>query len=520
MKKVLLVCHDSDFSRAIRMSLSQMLSELPEGNRITPVDNYEEARAHLGEDWDVVVTQLHIPKSLSEPVNQEEQWGLELLKRIDEQGRPIASLLIAPRTAWSAISRITGIIGVLYRCALVFEGPSFGSDLVDRIKEYFASPEAAEKFTQRRRKTLEIDIDLFANAHARAYRINGIGFGYRADGFLQIDDDTLEDLCEVSHVVGEADTWQSMLRVVGNQLKKQLFLQEKNGQFRSDVAIGLERAGGRLDATHVRFNVVREFYPVAVEAILYPESDDFWMLQAPIYRRLAGQRGVGTLFERRARCNGQPLNCLIIEANAEGEVDELQDRKGDVLYLEHLNSVTDECEDLKALLEQNRKELCIDRIELLRQEDCDEPFSDCIRKVIAEREWHIVHYGGHSHYDNRDDSRDGVGYVFFQNGDTIQKVTLTEFSNWLFKTSFVYLSSCESSNADFVFQMARNRIPAVVGFRWDIEDHLAAEHSRRFYEHLISNRCLAQAFLKARQDMHRDYESQRIWAAPMLVKQV
>ncbi len=77
--------------------------------------------------------------------------------------------------------------------------------------------------------------------------------------------------------------------------------------------------------------------------------------------------------------------------------------------------------------------------------------------------------------------------------------------------------------ADLVFQLAKNNVPAVMGFRWDIEDDKALEFTKSFYEHLFNDDrsldSLEYAFLEARQEMHSEYESNRIWASPMLVMQ-
>ncbi|NIO06181.1 MAG: hypothetical protein GTN74_16725 [Proteobacteria bacterium] len=83
------------------------------------------------------------------------------------------------------------------------------------------------------------------------------------------------------------------------------------------------------------------------------------------------------------------------------------------------------------------------------------------------------------------------------------------------------MSSCRSSEEDFVFALASQNIPAIVGFRWDIEDKLAEEYTRFFYDHLVGgNKSLEYAFLESRKRMHEAHKKNKIWAAPMLVMQL
>ena len=71
-----------------------------------------------------------------------------------------------------------------------------------------------------------------------------------------------------------------------------------------------------------------------------------------------------------------------------------------------------------------------------------------------------------------------------------------------------------------MFELARQKIPAIIGFRWDIIDDQAAEHARIFYKYLFKEKSLEYAFLKTRTDMYNRDDKHRIWAAPILIMQV
>ena len=64
-----------------------------------------------------------------------------------------------------------------------------------------------------------------------------------------------------------------------------------------------------------------------------------------------------------------------------------------------------------------------------------------------------------------------------------------------------------------------NSIPAILGFRWDLDDEHAVHHAAAFYEELTSSGILEDAFVKARNALFCRHETNRIWASPVLVLQ-
>lgn len=523
MNRILLVCHEIEFSREVRQFLTTVCDAEGQESLVVLSDNFEEAQRHLDDDsLDLVVAHLHIPNSLSAPVDEEAQYGLELLKWIHEQGLSIPSVLIAPEAAATIIHKLSMEIHALPQSLLVFEGPKLWTELSKNVVRNLVNDGDNGASAQSRRLQIEVEL---GGPMGGKYQVTGVGFSYVRQGPINIDNHALDRLRILSDHVGKAEErqWQETLRLVGEDLRRELF-ERRNSDFRSALARGLGEAGLSLDGTELRFNVQREFYPVALEAVLDPDTRNYWMLEAPIYRNLpeAGQT-VAPLFE--TNYDDEPSNCLIIDANAHGEVQGFGESGSESIALDYLDSVSQECGDLEDFLNDNRKKLNLGEIRLLRADDVNGPYSEYVQAVIKEGVtygrnkggWKLCHYGGHSYYDAVRE----CGYIFFQNyhDGAIQKVPLNEFSRWLLRTSFVYLSSCESSSADFVFEMAQHQVPAVLGFRWAISDQLATQHARHFYESLVDDRCLERAFLRTRQKMYCDYERERIWAAPILIKQ-
>jgi len=141
-----------------------------------------------------------------------------------------------------------------------------------------------------------------------------------------------------------------------------------------------------------------------------------------------------------------------------------------------------------------------------------------VKEQLESRDWTIVHYAGHSYCES-----DGkTGYVFFPGASegSIEAVELKRFSDALRRATFTYFSSCDSGAGPFVFELAGRRVSSILGFRWEIGDDLASEFAKEFYQTLFEKHSLEQAFLKARQQMHDAHPDDRIWAAPILIKQI
>jgi hypothetical protein len=281
--------------------------------------------------------------------------------------------------------------------------------------------------------------------------------------------------------------------------------------------------------------IERDYHPVALEALLEPDypvafnamppsnvnpDDRFWMLTAPMTRKLTVQGQVGPLFgDDETRF--EPINCLIIEADVEGWVPGAG-------YLPKLSNVRDEADFLEQRLrrEQGQSGGRVAHVKRINLHTLSSGVS--FRQHVEETlkggpVWHLVHFAGHSYYD--EESKEGS--VFFpgaalddDSGRDIEQVDIDEFAMWLDHTRFVYLSSCRNSEDHIGFDLARHGVPALVSFRWNIEDDKASEYARTFYEALLEEPpSLEQTFMKARHEMHERYRENRIWAALMLILQ-
>ena len=128
----------------------------------------------------------------------------------------------------------------------------------------------------------------------------------------------------------------------------------------------------------------------------------------------------------------------------------------------------------------------------------------------------MVHFAGHSFWDEKTGSA-----IIFLPGETNPQVVGIEPLAVLLRsarTRLVYLSSCKSSGCGV--ELARKQIPAIVGYRWNVDDELSAEHAKVFYKNLFEYPdSLEIALLRTRVQMHKDHRDNPIWASSILIKQ-
>jgi CHAT domain len=98
-------------------------------------------------------------------------------------------------------------------------------------------------------------------------------------------------------------------------------------------------------------------------------------------------------------------------------------------------------------------------------------------------------------------------------------VPVEDLAPLLANSRFVYLSSCDSASAKFVFRLANHGIPSLLGFRVKIRDSLAEEHATEFYGHLFRTRSLEDAFPATRRHFFQTKPESRVWAQVLLIQQ-
>jgi hypothetical protein len=528
-KQVLVAITDRDWNDEV----SDWLKALPDigGSLIVNSERSEQdaskrlKRSPLNA-YQLIVTEIGIAADRKTPRNDKDRRGLELLKSLNSLPYHIPSILIAPKVD----NELVYTTHELYRCFLVEPDATMFERCAKYVQQAFdlSSLGSVDEVV---RITFELDPD---RGLGFGYRIEGIGFSYSDRGVIEIDKAVIEDLLQRSASAREIKNypnWENHLRALGRILVQKLLLDTLDLQAAYWSIVGNRRV-------EICFDVARSMHPVILEALIEPksllkqrgspEAGEFWMLKASIYRRLRNERPTDMypLFQGSPRSNySRQINCLIIQADVEGSAPAVRGADGRPLSLPALPHVREEAEMLEKYLEDLKKlrpDLCIGEVCRIRLDKLapDQNFRDYVERTlnIPDQPWHLVHYAGHCHYDDEA----GKGYLFFPGSAFIEEVDLSTFSSWLCRSQFVFLSACNTSEEQVVFELANNHVPAALGFRWEIEDDLAFEYTRAFYEELFKTKSLEYAFLRTRNRMRKvaAWSKKRFWAAPLLILQL
>ena len=316
----------------------------------------------------------------------------------------------------------------------------------------------------------------------------------------------------------EQPDWEELLRQLGADLRDELFMHPPNLDFRDEYTRARTLTGLPEDAVRIRFVISeREQHTFPLEAILTRQKDVYWMLQAPLFRTVVKKYPKAKPLFEDPLDRRYPINCLLISADTCGTVDKVQ------RTFPRIRRTTEECNTIREKLERERQVLNVGRIRVLSNDEPKEentPYWENLQRILRDDTWHLVHFAGHSYYDER--QRYGCILLPERFSQTPEPIEASAFASAFGDTpQFVYLNSCESSADEFVFELATIGIPAVAGFRWGVTEDSAFEYAMSFYGHLLKERCLEVAFWKARKETHDNSpcDHNLIWAAAMLIIQ-
>jgi CheY-like chemotaxis protein len=521
--RILVVIHDREMRNYVCELLDEYFEEQRTSNFVVDTaKNVKEARKRTdGTAYRAIVIHLHLAKDRKSALVEEDMLGLDFLRRFKENGNQTPSIFLTPVGTNELLSKINVLT---FTSPLIIGEEDWEDKIIEEvqraIKTRMASGSPINETPQLPKKaTGKVNLDIFVDDQKKNWMMvaNGVGdiicdntphvVSFNIDlKRVKVADEAIYKLRE------DHPHWEQGLQEIGKDLVEEIM---KNDPETMRFYETLKGQAGGSENFKICFSMDENNFALPVEAILEPdfqELDDFWMLKAPICRRVMKvkpQEYRWPLFEdERQGAEHQPINCLIIEADVDGYNEKIDDE------LKHLVNVKTEANVLKELLLKNQAAFNIDQIK--RLPDKDDPCTSAkVEEILTSgQRWDLVHYAGHSYHNDN-------GYVFFPDTPTFQEVEIEKFALWLrdAKTRLIYLSSCESSKVKFVHKLAKTGVPSVLGFRWDIDDQKAAEHAEIFYEQLFAERSLEYAFLKTRQKVHENNPEHIIWAAPVLVMQ-
>jgi CHAT domain-containing protein len=135
--------------------------------------------------------------------------------------------------------------------------------------------------------------------------------------------------------------------------------------------------------------------------------------------------------------------------------------------------------------------------------------------------WSLVHFCGHSGV-HPDETRDEA-YVYVPSQDPLydaEGIDIRRFARLLPQVRFLYLSSCRSADRGFVYELARQQVPAILGFRWALNDDTAVAFADAFYDNLFTGdeaQDLVSAFKVSQERTHETRQQDNTWASAMLM---
>ncbi|MFC1604290.1 CHAT domain-containing protein [Planctomycetota bacterium] len=511
-----------DQAETICLELSQKLQKKGQVPLLDQVWNEAEALQRCKDSpkhYDLMITSLDIPANRKIPLKSAEQRGIALIKSMRKNKIGIPCILLAEYKD----EQLDAAIGKCKPCRVVETGVGnwesefiikCQASLLEKAEQDKHQDKPKEKVTRVIPETREenrgiVEIKLQIDKNRFEYSIVGKTLNINLKP-LRIDPVKLDDLRNRSDNISFVPNWEKELHGIGYELYTQF---SQSSDFEADMTDAINRCGGP-ENVRICFVLDKEVNPVVVEALL-DRRDKYYMLCSPIYRTIPIDMLRTPLF-KDSETRDNPINCLIIEADTSGTVLDIKDSQGKELKLEHLENVSVESKKIRKYLNKNKAEFTIGKIGYLTDSSRKKSYLDKLENTLKDGPWHIVHFAGHSYYDKANDT----GYIFIPGPTGPEAVKAEEFALKLRKayTRFLYLSSCKSSGADFVYELAEKQVPSVLGFRWDIKDDEAAEHATLFYENMFEGeKSLEYAFLRTRQQMHDRHKDQQIWCAAVLV---
>jgi CheY-like chemotaxis protein len=491
--------------------MSELFRELGAGIELESSAASAQQRYLRDPNYDLIITHVNIPVD-SSSTDAKERQGLDFLQSLDTRGSKIPSLVVVPSLTGDVLTKANELSSNCYVLDLSQKGESWKDELIRRCKLVLDRKSYLPEI-----KAVNVDISVAAERRPAelwdvSFKVVG-GDPVEASPLpIEVDSRKVERLINRSKLMQELHDrhpqWEWVLRDIGEELGEILL---QNADFRKRFLPLFTMAGGR-EKFRIRFKVKRSAHPVILEALAERQDDDrweYWMLKSPIYRDLWTDHTVTVyqppLFQGDVSA---PYNCLIIKSNLDSNyyIEPLGEELGPLTNVEREASI---------LQERLTGKGTIGKVVTLppKNEICT---TELVKEWLTEKgPWHIVHYAGHSFHREK-------GYFVFPTEQEPKWVSSEKMSAWLrpAKTGFIYLSSCHSSEADFLYELASYGIPSALGFRWAIRDDLAEEHAKIFYEHLLRCRSLEYAFFYTRRDMHDQHFNEIIWAAPVLIMQI
>jgi hypothetical protein len=476
--------------------------------------------------YQLIISDLNIAADGKSVLNDENYLGLDFIEKLDKDNkyRSIQKILAVPRkkVKWfEAIQKfqLTKIISYENIATLESEFKDFAQAALEDKKDTKPYLAGKKPFGN---VIIELDPgNILGNDILGSFEIETEDISFHPKDKFYFNQKELSDLIEFTDDLiyfTNYDKWEGRLKKIGLGLREEIF-SEKNLrfiQFFSQLKSRVVKDPEDISNISIKFIIKREFHSILFEAFV-EEEPNFWMLHAPIYRGCYVDSTIKCTTPLFEKDDDTPLKCLIIQASTAGYVDDMI-VDGENLTLETLPHLEKECSWLEKTFFPELKQQGRIQDVLKIEEKEGQDFYGTVLEELMKGTWNMVHYAGHSVCGEYKGVKGS--FLFFPHPDGVIVKDIDQFVLHLRKLKFIYLSSCSSGGSGFVFNLAENHVPAIVGFGWDIDDKLAFEFTKTFYQHLFAKNSLETAFLETRRNMYDSNKESKIWAAPILIIQI
>lgn len=505
MTRQLIVHEDSDMAERCEAALGIAADAVL-------VSNFEKAARKLesAADWSLMVVSATAPESSTVRRSSTDCGPARDFIRKIKRSAAFRSLPVIA-LATNSDPELAGLISAFEDSALLLTNSTCLDHLAERARDL-------QLDFPRRPSVLELEITLQDNNNGlwRLSRYGRIEDG--SSGPLRIDPDVFAELVRCSQELERRpdDGWTALMERVADQLHRLLFNGAQQNTMLWDRFTDMRNTVGGTENVRVFFTTDSRSPPIVFEA-LRGSDKDFWMLKAPITRQYNVAGDQRPLFKDDRSRRG-PINCLIIEADPAGGTI-LEERWR--CTLKELPELDGESEEVvRILAEAKAAGLGVGRIERLRVNRLDDdPIQTVLKRLDDGTTWHLLHFAGHGALDNR--GMPGLVLVA-RDGGVLPFNALTAK---LRKTQLLFVSSCRSADSAFLTRVVDSVVPAVLGYRWPVQDFGAARFAVAFYEALFkrgapSFKSLEYAILEARKKAYSTRADEITWASPLLVTQM
>jgi hypothetical protein len=488
--------------------------------------NLARAREHLAEftvqSCNLVVLGSSTPEDATSPVNAPTREPTKNFIKWLKRMRPELQLIVLSAVPDEPLSEFLDAFD--YTSLVRFDEK--WRDVLSSEAEKVLAPQAVAGNTgsvsRGERAYLELDIELDDMKSARWSLERRGRDPFEDHGIIPLDANLFETIVGRSARIEtqiKSNSWRDTMRDLSRELEQLLFMQSQgNQQFWKIFVREREQAGG-LERTRIRFVVSKHTHGAFVEALKEANDTEHWMLNLPIFRKYPSAARRFPLFKDIASRDGL-ISCLVIEADREGGE---FDFEGTTKCLPSLPAVAEEAAAVAGILKGAGTERGIGVVEHLRLGPAaqrNEELVPLVLNTLRKRHWNIIHFTGHA---VQNGASGDAGLVL--SGDKGSVLRVDGFSKLLLGTQFLFLSCCRSADSNLIMRTVEQYVPAVLGFRWSVDDAGAAHFARAFYRELFNRsnsryKYLEYAFRDARKCLYDNDKNDPTWASPMLVLQL